>query len=206
MKKLNLSEKILCLLGAAFAVIPVVISAFYYDVYRFLPIADILIILPYVALAAILVFCICKLIINMNNENFRTTVLAPAAIALLLGVLSLIMTLDIDLTVTRNRFEDQRSQYAAAVEYLDRQQYSEQMDLPDELAHLSLDGKVTAYSCQDGKHICYLFVKLDHPNRYEGILYVAGNTPMLYSEITDRYSSYSYNDLLTNYVHISFVK
>lgn len=206
MKKLNLTEKILSLVAAFFAILPAVTAAFYYDVYRVFPLADAVIVLGYVGVAAILVFCICKLIINMNDQSFRTTILFPAGVALVLGVLSLTVISGIDTTVTKNRFEAQRYEYAAAVEYLDGQAFSEQMELPSEYKHLSLDGKVTAYSCQDGKYICYLFLKLDHPNRYEGILYVAGNSPVLYSDITSKYSSYSYNDLLTNYVLISLGK
>ena len=71
---------------------------------------------------------------------------------------------------------------------------------------MSDNGEVMAFSCQDGKYICYFFVKLDHPNRYEGVLYVAGNSPVLYSDITSKFESYSYDELLTGYVLICFNK
>ena len=206
MKKLTVLEKTLTALGVIFTVLPVALAAFYYDAYRVFPLTDVLIILSYVLDAAILIFVFCKLISSMNSERFRTQILVPAAVVAVFGVLSLTLISDIDLTVTKNRFESQRNEYAAAVEYLDSQQYSEQMELPDELAHLSLDGKVMAFSCQDGKYICYFFIKLDHPNRYEGVLYVAGSSPVLYSDITKNFKAYSYDELLTNYVLICFNK
>ena len=205
-KKLSTAEAVLTALAVVFAVAPVLLAAFYYEIYPVLHAVDALIIIFFILEVCILIAALWRLLATMNSDSFSAGTLVPAAAALLLGVLSFVITSDIDTVLEERRFESSREQYSAAVEYLDASQYSRQMELPPQYSHLSRDGKVLAYSCNGGKNICYLFVRLDHENRYEGILYVSGNTPVLYYEITDQYSSYSYKELRSNYVRIVLYK
>lgn len=205
MKRFNTFEKILTLLGTVFALTPLALAANYYKIQPVFPSVDVAIIACYVLASVILVYSLLKLILSMNG-NFRSQILLPAATAALLGVLSLSMIGDLDIKTVKNDFQAQRTQYDQAVAFLDSQQYGGKMQLPDQYASLSLNGEVIAYSCNEGEHICYLFVMLETDKRLEGILYVSGTSPSIYYDIVSGYSSYSYEDLLSNYVFIAFTK
>ncbi|MBR3751090.1 MAG: hypothetical protein IKK58_04890 [Clostridia bacterium] len=205
MKKFNTLEKVLALLGVLLTVLPLVLAANYYKLQPSFPIIDVVIIACYLLASVLLVYCLCRLILSMNG-NFRSQILLPAAVVALLGALSLTMIGDIDIKTVKNDFARDRAIYDQAVTYLNEQEASQKIKLPEQYAALSLDGEVISYSCNDGKHTCYLFVMLETDKRLEGILYVAGNSPSIYYDIVSQYSSYSYEDLLSNYVFIAFTK
>ena len=199
MKKFNTFEKILTLLGALLTLTPLILATNYYKIHRVFPLVDAAIIACYVLASVILVYSLLRLILSMNG-HFRSQILLPAATVVLLGALSLSMISDADIKTVKNDFQLQKSSYDQAVAFLDTAQ------LPKEYASLSLDGEVIAYSCNDGALTCYLFVMLETDSRLEGILYLAGSSPSIYHDITSRYSSYSYQELLSSYVFIAFTK
>lgn len=204
--RLNALEITLIALAVAFGIAPILLTIFYYDIYPVFHAVDVFLWLFFLLETGLFIFALWRLLYTMNSDRFRTTLLIPAAVAVICGVLSFICIDPIDVSVNQRDFEQNKSEYTLAVEYLDTQPFSKEMELSESFHSLSVDGKVLAYSCVDGKYTCYLFVKLNHENRYEGVLYVAGSSPVLYYDITDQYLSYAYEELAVNYIRVVLYK
>ena len=160
---------------------------------------------PFWRIAAVLAVSIFRLIVHMSSGRFRAGVLIPAAVAIVLGAVSFFVCSSADRWTVVNGFDKNRARYNAAAEYLAQQPYSAETELPAEYADLSR-GSVKRVECAGGKYICSIFTLLEHENRFEGILYVPGNTPVIYYEITNGWSSYAYEDLGGGYAWIVLYK
>lgn len=182
-----------------------VCAVYYYDIYPVFHAADAVIIASFCVLAAVLAVSIFRLIVHMSSGRFRAGVLIPAAVAIVLGAVSFFVCSSADRWTVVNGFDKNRARYNAAAEYLAQQPYSAETELPAEYADLSR-GSVKRVECAGGKYICSIFTLLEHENRFEGILYVPGNTPVIYYEITNGWSSYAYEDLGGGYAWIVLYK
>lgn len=182
-----------------------VCAVYYYDIYPVFHAADAVIIASFCVLAAVLAVSIFRLIVHMSSGRFRAGVLIPAAVAIVLGAVSFFVCSSADRWTVVNGFDKNRARYNAAAEYLAQQPYSAETELPAEYADLSR-GSVKRVECAGGQYICSIFTLLEHENRFEGILYVPGNTPVIYYEITNGWSSYAYEDLGGGYAWIVLYK
>lgn len=81
--------------------------------------------------------------------------------------------------------------------------HEEQVVLHGEDAKLSVNGKAYIYICE-GDKVCVLFPTLDHAQRLEGYLYLPEKT--LYSELTSRFSGYSFEEIGERLVRICLYK
>lgn len=198
-------DRVLIAVALLSAAAGMVCAVYYYDIYPVFHAADAVIIASFCVLAAVLAVSIFRLIVHMSSGRFRAGVLIPAAVAIVLGAVSFFVCSSADRWTVVNGFDKNRARYNAAVEYLAQQPYSEETELPAEYADLSR-GSVKRVECAGGKYICSIFTLLEHENRFEGILYVPGNTPVIYYEITNGWSSYAYEDLGGGYAWIVLYK
>lgn len=198
-------DRVLIALALLSAAAGMVCAVYYYDIYPVFHAADAVIIASFCVLAAVLAVSIFRLIVHMSSGRFRAGVLIPAAVAIVLGAVSFFVCSSADRWTVVNGFDKNRARYNAATEYLAQQPYSKESELPAEYADLSR-GSVKRVECAGGKYICSIFTLLEHENRFEGILYVPGNTPVIYYEITNGWSSYAYEDLGGGYAWIVLYK
>lgn len=198
-------DRVLIALALLSAAAGMVCAVYYYDIYPVFHAADAVIIASFCVLAAVLAVSIFRLIVHMSSGRFRAGVLIPAAVAIVLGAVSFFVCSSADRWTVVNGFDKNRARYNAAAEYLAQQPYSAETELPAEYADLSR-GSVKRVECAGGKYICSIFTLLEHENRFEGILYVPGNTPVIYYEITNGWSSYAYEDLGGGYAWIVLYK
>lgn len=198
-------DRVLIAVALLSAAAGMVCAVYYYDIYPVFHAADAVIIASFCVLAAVLAVSIFRLIVHMSSGRFRAGVLIPAAAAIVLGAVSFFVCSSADRWTVVNGFDKNRARYNAATEYLAQQPYSKESELPAEYADLSR-GSVKRVECAGGKYICSIFTLLEHENRFEGILYVPGNTPVIYYEITNGWSSYAYEDLGGGYAWIVLYK
>lgn len=198
-------DRVLIAVALLSAAAGMVCAVYYYDIYPVFHAADAVIIASFCVLAAVLAVSIFRLIVHMSSGRFRAGVLIPAAVAIVLGAVSFFVCSSADRWTVVNGFDKNRARYNAAAEYLAQQPYSAETELPAEYADLSR-GSVKRVECAGGKYICSIFTLLEHENRFEGILYVPGNTPVIYYEITNGWSSYAYEDLGGGYAWIVLYK
>lgn len=204
-RKTDRLDRVLIAVALLSAAAGMVCAVYYYDIYPVFHAADAVIIASFCVLAAVLAASIFRLIVHMSSGRFRAGVLIPAAVAIVLGAVSFFVCSSADRWTVVNGFDKNRARYNAAAEYLAQQPYSEETELPAEYADLSR-GSVKRVECAGGKYICSIFTLLEHENRFEGILYVPGNTPVIYYEITNGWSSYAYEDLGGGYAWIVLYK
>lgn len=204
-RKTDRLDRVLIAAALLSAAAGMVCAVYYYDIYPVFHAADAVIIASFCVLAAVLAVSIFRLIVHMSSGRFRAGVLIPAAAAIVLGVVSFFVCSSADRWTVVNGFDKNRARYNAAAEYLAQQPYSAETELPAEYADLSR-GSVKRVECAGGKYICSIFTLLEHENRFEGILYVPGNTPVIYYEITNGWSSYVYEDLGGGYAWIVLYK
>ena len=200
------SDKISAALAAGMALLFVLVSAFYNRIYTAvggIATAALWLLIAGEILLALVYFG--RVLYSIQDETrFRGGLFLPPAAAVLCMVFAFLMLSPIESYQNKQYVSHNLESLTQAAQRLQQEcTHEEQVVLHGEDAKLSVNGKAYIYICE-GDKVCVLFPTLDHAQRLEGYLYLPEKT--LYSELTSRFSGYSFEEIGERLVRICLYK